>query len=247
MLALVVQRVRAGALPWVRESIADLSLAGPGAALVQLMVGTDLLLLFVHLMHMNTAYFSDAGYSLVAERGFAGVVQALQLMWITAILLQLFVRTRSLCYLGLVALFGYLALDDWFSLHERLGHELIAMLGLVERFGLRAQDLGELIVSAAAGTMLFGLILIGFLRADRVSRRVGRTVALLIGVLVAFGVGADMLHSLAMHSWMDEALLLVEEGGEMLSLSMICAYLFTVLTSGGGERRGQRPVLADSK
>jgi hypothetical protein len=236
MIALVLRRARTVALPRIAEAVAGVRFGTAGGSLLRLLIATDLLLLLTHVLHTHTGYFADPDYSLNAERGFAGMVQGLQLLWISAILFQFFIWRRNLFFLSWFLLFGYLLLDDWFSVHERVGEQVALALGMDSGFGLRAQDLGELVVYGSTGAVLLAVVVLGYLRGDSAHRAIGRSLALLMAALIAFGVGADMVHSILMFSWADEAGLILEEGGEMLALSLICGYLFALL----GERRGGR-------
>jgi len=221
----------------VGEIVAAMTVAPVAYSFLVLMLATDVALISVHVLHSTTPAFGDPNYSLDAERGFAGVVMSLKEMWLTLILGWLFLRSRRPLFLTWGVFYGYLTLDDWFSVHEKLGGVAVERLGLAGAFGLRGQDFGELLVSAAAGAVLLGALLWGHWRSTPGLRRVGLHLAALLGLLLLFGIGTDMLHSISMGSWLDPELLVVEEGGELLAMSLICGYAYSVLQRRPGRRR----------
>lgn len=123
---------------------------------------------------------------------------------------------------------GSLLLDDSLQLHERLGSMVASRMGYAPAFHLRAQDFGELTVVGSVGLLFAGLLALTWWRGDREFRRVSRDLALLVGVVVLFGVGVDMLHSMAGSPALTAALALVEDGGEMVSMSFVCWYAYRV-------------------
>jgi hypothetical protein len=104
---------------------------------------------------------------------------------------------------GLV--FGYVLLDDAFSLHERYGAQLAGSLPSAS-LNLRPQDFGELLIWGGAGAMLGALVLIAYLRAGGAERRFSGALGGLFAVLVFFGAGVDLAHSAVFGMLLGQAL-----------------------------------------
>lgn len=144
---------------------------------------------------------------------------------ISLLLLVLWTRTKMSTALGFAVAFAVIAADDILMLHEGKGSALVSQLGLEDRLGLRAQDMGELLVYALLGTIVAGAILLGLLAADAGGRRVGRVLLAFLASLVFFAVGFDMLHALLANvRGLNFLLGMIEDGGEMIVGSLCLAF-----------------------
>ena len=69
--------------------------------------------------------------------------------------------------------------------------------------------------------------MIAYARGSELYRRITLDLGLLFGLLVFFGVGVDFLHSaLTVGKRSDFAVGLIEDGGEMLAMSLLVWYSF---------------------
>jgi hypothetical protein len=138
-------------------------------------------------------------------------------------------------YIGWAVVFAFLLFDDAFQFHERFGEWLGAQYALPVAFGLRPDDIGELLFASAIGGLTVLLIGFGFWRGDAAARTVSRDTALLVGVLAGLGVGVDILHVITYFKapLLAQFLLILEDGGEMLVVTAIAAYVFNVLIHEG--------------
>ena len=91
--------------------------------------------------------------------------------------------------------------------------------------GLRRQDIGELIGSAAFGLPLLLLPAYGFFRADSEVSRGCLGIALLVLSLAFYGIIVDMSHEI-MEKDFNKELAFIEDVGEMLSASLMLDYIF---------------------
>lgn len=129
-------------------------------------------------------------------------------------------------------LFAYLLFDDALQIHEQIGSMLAARLDFLPQTRLRVQDYGELAVSAIVATLLLGPLAWAYWRSTPAYRTISRNLLLLVCALIFFGIGVDMAH-IAFNSGPTVKFLLgmIEDGGEMLSVSMIAWYSFSLMTS----------------
>jgi hypothetical protein len=128
-------------------------------------------------------------------------------------------------------LFGYVLLDDSWQLHERLGRWLATRLTFPSMFGLRPIDLGELTVLAVAGSSLVLMISIAYFLSSEQAKQIGRRLAVMLGLFIVFGVVVDAIHSMTLGHTGAGIAGLLEDGGEMFVMSIICGYVFTLLQS----------------
>lgn len=128
-------------------------------------------------------------------------------------------RTREGIHGAWILAFAFIFLDDALAVHERIGRLIANQGDYGTAFWLRAQDPGELTVSALAGVIFLALLVFFYFRGGEDARRISRDVALMLAAFVFFGVVVDVLHIAI------KALTVVEEGGEMVTLSLITAYV----------------------
>jgi len=164
------------------------------------------------------------GFSLGMEGGFAERFGCLQLLLIVALLLRTASKSGEVVYLSLA--FAYLAVfaDDAFQIHEQGGAYLAALLDLQPALRLRPQDFGELMTWGVMGFVVMGVVVLGFSRVSAAHLRVGLIALVLLCVLAFFAIAMDMAHvALATDGLSEFLLVTIEEGGELLTITVTCA------------------------
>jgi len=212
-------------------------------ALLTRLVALDGLFFGIHVVARLLRLPLRSPLFLSTDQGFAEVFQYLKFALAATVWLVTYVRTRQPIMLGWGALFAYLVLDDLLELHENLATWLILRLGHMPTWGLLAEaQMAELVLGLAlGGAVLFGLGLL-YRRSDASARRVSRVVALLTMALWFCGVAIDAIHSaveMVKLRYLDQALILAEDGGEMLVASAILAYARHVWTTGSPDRQAR--------
>lgn len=203
--------------------------------LLLLLLAADLAFIVLHVIYVETSWLRGRPFSLEQDNGLPEAFQYVKQFWIALCMLALFRRTRELVYAGWLLVFTFLLFDDAFQIHEHLGKWLGEKYSLWAVFGLRPDDIGELLFALFVGVLSALLIGFGFWRGDRDARAVSRDTAMLVVVLAVFGVGVDILHVIAYFkgSLSAQLLLIVEDGGEMVVVSVTAAYIFNVLIHEG--------------
>lgn len=161
--------------------------------------------------------------SLAVDGGYSEVFQYIKEYWTALLFFAMAWRARDVLFAAWALLFTYLLCDDALTIHESLGRMIAMRLELVPVLGIRAADVGELIVSAIAGAVF--LVLIGgfYLRGSENGKSVSRDLTLLLAVLVFFGVVVDAVH-LAIQEHRIHGLTVFEDSGEMVAMSLIASY-----------------------
>lgn len=190
-----------------------------------LLVAADLAFAAIHLIHTLTAALADPRYSLAHDLGYPEIFQYVKMFWIVLLLAAMWWRSRQPVYGAWTVLYAYLLLDDALQFHELGGAALAEMLGYTSGFGLRDVDFGELTVSAGVGALIFTTIFFGYLRSTPDACSASQDLFLLLATLVGFGVGVDVLHAAAGAGALGILLGLVEDGGEMLAISVTVWYM----------------------
>lgn len=145
------------------------------------------------------------------------------------VLLRLFARNRSLTLLGWALTFAFVLADDALSLHETFGAALLANASLPTVLGLPGRLYAEPLFWPLVGVPLFGLLALGYRREPR-ARPLTRRLLLLFAALFFFAGALDTLHAAletdyAAARYAVFLTTLLEDGGELLVLSLMVAYL----------------------
>lgn len=146
-----------------------------------------------------------------------------------AALLRAFAAGRAAIHLVLALILLAMAADNALSLHEAAGR---ALMGEVDQF--RGEAL--LILGVAA---LLGALVLAALRLSPAADRPGAVLVIAaIGLVLPFGVAVDFLHTLIQplgFDWLLEAMVVVEDGGELAVIALVAVLSFAV-----GRRAAER-------
>lgn len=207
--------------------------------LLYLLLLTDAGFICLHLLFAYGAFpdslfsVADPGerkalFSMLAidrDRGYAELFGYIQMGWIVLLLGGMMMKRSVALYMGWALLYLYFLLDDSLSFHEHFGGMLVDALSLPAMFGLRAQDLGELLTSLIAAVIVFPLIGVGYWLSDRENRQVTHSLFAAALLLVVCGMGIDMLHEMLPG---DMIWTLTEDGGELVAMSLALAVALTL-------------------
>lgn len=211
--------------------LARLASLGP-VPLLAALVAVDLALVVAGVVRLEVAGPSRTDPWLLETDGgvaeYAGYAQQAALV---VLLLALCWRTGALVWAAYAVLFLGALADDSLRLHETKGAWLADRLAAHLWFpadgflGLRANDLGELLVWGllAAVPVLAAVLL--HRRSDGRNRRDSLGMAALIAVYVFFGAVLDQVHVLVIDSWLGDVVGTLEDGGELLALSASVVYV----------------------
>jgi hypothetical protein len=141
-------------------------------------------------------------------------------------LLALAVIARRPIWVGWAALFLAALADDEMRLHENKGAWLAEQLAFPEGvLGLRANDLGEMLVWGLLAAVPLAVVAFFFRRSDRRTRSANIGMTLLVAAFVFFGVVVDQVHVLFLGGPLENAVGAIEDGGELIVLSLCLSYV----------------------
>ncbi len=157
------------------------------------------------------------------DGGYAEMFQYLKEFWIALLLARAAVLRRDRWLWLWSMVFAYVLLDDAMEIHERAGNWLAAHGVVGAGLGAKAKDLGQLLFFVgAAGICASAVVALRrFLPAPPM--QVHNALLLLFAGLVFFGVAVDLLHSIVARLGV-RGLGVIEDGGEMLVMSLLAAY-----------------------
>ena len=205
-----------------------LDIKNRSSLLLYLFLATDLIFIIVHIIYKSNQVpsLAYAYYSIEEDKGYAELFQYIKEYWIALLLSFLAVQKRSFVYLGWSLLFFYVLLDDSVQIHEKLGITISSQLTFVDKFHLRAVDLGEILVSVCVGLFFLIFLTIAYRFSDSISRKSSKYLTMMLFALALFGIIADMAHMIFVSSLFEPLLAVVEDGGEMLVMSVIAWFVF---------------------
>jgi len=201
--------------------------------LLILLVLADLVFVCLHVLYVNTDLLPTNLYSLSRDRGYAEFLQYTQESWLAALFLLLGFKQRQGLYFVFSFLFFYFLVDDSSEFHERFGEYLADFFAFQPALGLRAVDWGELLVSAMFGLLFLISIALLYIISDLSMRKISLYMIGMIFVMAVFGVLLDMVEILVTHPGVGRLLVTIEEGGEMLVLSIITWFVFSIPSEPG--------------
>lgn len=201
--------------------------------LLLLLVG-DFVYIALHCIEAFTLFLDNPLLSLERDRGYSEMYQYLKWVWIIIFLIYIYLQKRFLGYIAWVLVFTYFFFDDALHIHEIIGGYIAGSLSITHGFGLRLQDYGELIVSAIAGMSLLSIVVWAYGQGSQDFKNVSKDILLLIGALVFFGVVVDIAHIAIHFGWFVTFMLgVIEDGGEMLVVTLMLWYVFLLSMRGG--------------
>lgn len=198
----------------------------------------DLLLVALHVV-ASLLDWSHPGMYLHVDQGWAERFQYLKALSIAGLAAWLGRRSQAVVLWVWGGLFGYIVIDDSLSIHESYGHHLQHVFDLPALWGLRPQDLGELVVLSTVATVFVCLLAVATALSSHWARAVTADLLMLLVGLALFGVVVDMLHIVAAAHAI-RGFTLLEDGGELVMMSLIAAYLARI-ARGDGSVPGRFP------
>lgn len=199
--------------------------------LLYLLLALDLFFIILHLytITLPTVEGSDKLLRLDMDFGYAEMFQYLQFITTAFILLFLFFKEKEFIFIVWSLFHLVLFADDAFQFHEGFGAQFVGVFGISDAFGLRGKDFGELIIAGFMGLFFAIPILYTLFSGNQRTQNITIHYILLTGLLLFFGIGIDMLHSLLRFVPGSSILTIVEDAGEMIAGSLMVWYSFYLI------------------
>lgn len=202
--------------------------------------------------HLNIGFLASDRWLIERDRGFPELFQYLKTVFAAALLFGLAVRYRSAIYTAWCVVFAYIFIDDALRLHETIGLALQTTFEPPNILGVNSISYLEALPWGTVGLVALGLVAYGKLR-NHTGRLLSRQLVGLFALLFLFAGVVDGAHIYveglsARPSYLLGAVTVLEDGGEMVVLSVIAAWVYrhasTASVAGVSRRRyprGYRP------
>ncbi len=195
-------------------------------------LGVDIIFILLSLIDsfsgLNFNNFAVQNDNLFAEK-----FQYLKFIGIAYISSLLAIRRRSSNFLVFMIIPIYLYLDDSKQLHERFGNKIATFLyegssnDILIRY-FRYQDIGEIVYMLLMGLILLIIFLICFKLSDLYDIIFLKKILRLFIIFGIFAIFVDAIHMLS-KGFVFDLLTLIEDGGEMIPISLMIGYFFKYL------------------
>ncbi len=199
------------------------------ASLLGILIFIDLLFIIAHILSKTIFGMKESLFNISVDRGYAEFFQYSKFLFIIILLVYLTRSTKCLKYISWICLFTYFLIDDAFQIHETIGRYFTKGLNFNPPLNLRLQDLGELVVYTIVGILLFTIIIPTYKTNNKSFKRISKDLLLLTFVLAFFGLFVDILASA--FDGIVKGLGMLEDGGEMFTISIILWYVFNIAFS----------------
>lgn len=163
------------------------------------------------------------------------------------LLFVLWLRGRVLVFLTRAILFGWLTLDNWGEVHERVGFVLGAALPVISWVPVQPHHLAEALVFGLVGLVWLAGMAVALRQADTRAAVYGTLIAMCIAGAAVFGIAVDLVTSWGEHGpEVLNLLAFIEDEGEfamILAMFALCVGIYDVETrrlkqSSGHMQRG---------
>ena len=160
------------------------------------------------------------------EGGYGEVFQYAKYLGAAILIGWFAAKNRAWRFASWSIVFLYFLAEDSFAIHETLGDLVASRINFELPMGLESVDFGDLtLVSAAAALAI--LVFAAQLGAGRNVKHAFMELAALALIVGLFSVAADLLHDLyEADPLLDFLLGTLEDGGEMLAVSLLVWYCF---------------------
>ncbi len=189
----------------------------------------DFLFMGLHTLK-SLGYLHNPELSVTKNFGYAETFQYVKAAFIAGVFLLLANRHKRPLFFCWAAVFFYILIDDSMEVHEMLGFSLSTFVTQNYEIGLGGTA-GELVVFTLFGMLLF--IPLGWFfykEKNQGLKIVSQDQLVLFFGMLFFGMGVDVLHDFATTGTVINGLLgLMEDGGEMLLMSMTVWYTWTFM------------------
>lgn len=202
-----------------------------------LLLGADLCFILIHTINSLTPIWNNPLLNIEKDAGYSEIYQYLKYFWACLLFLVIASKTRTVPPTAWAFVFLVLLADDALGLHEHIGALIASNLHFTPPWGLRTQDIGEVIYALIAALVLCIPLGLAYLKGSSRFRRSSHHLLQLVLLLACFGVLVDLLHMLAQSGWrLQFVLAVMEDGGEMVAVSALLTYTATLCL-----RKGEPP------
>lgn len=205
--------------------------------LLKLLLAIDIVFIIIHVGVRAFTDSWDSIWLIDTDHGVSEIFEYIEYIIIVSFTGYLIFSQKLYLYWGWLWLFFFLFLEDCFQFHENAGLYFARILNIQPALGLRPRDFGELVYEVFLGTFIFGAIGWLYCKGNKLFRKTCIDILILFFLFLFFGVVVDMLDEVVSHIHIVSLIFqLLEDGGEMIMLSLLVWYFYFIILKVGTER-----------
>ena len=196
-----------------------------------LLLSADSMFVVIHFLYKLTHHWQCSLFCLTTDRGYAEIFQYIKYFWIIILFIYILRSTKIILYLSWVLVFVFFFFNDAFQLHQEIGHYIARNFDFNPPFHLSLQDVGELVYFIISGVLISGMLFWSYKRGNQNFKISTIDLGIFMLVIVFFGVVVDAVY-VAFRLY-GVGLSIFEDTGEMLVVSLILWYVYTLSVTRG--------------
>jgi hypothetical protein len=198
--------------------------------LLLLFLGADFAFIILHIID-KTLIPSSSLCNIAGLCSYLTIYQLVKLFWAIILFAYVLKSTRCSGYVAWILVFTYLLLDEASQMHQKIGNYIANSVDayLPHTLSLQPRHF-ELAVLVIAGTFLLAIVAWAYFHSPRSFQKISNDVLLFVAVWAFFGVFTDMTAAVKHGPLVKFVSDIVEDGGEMVVLSLIIWYVFLLAT-----------------
>ncbi|MFT3904190.1 MAG: hypothetical protein QM727_13525 [Niabella sp.] len=194
-----------------------------------ILLAIDIVLIVLSVINFYHPFPDPNLYEIEVDDSYAEDFQNFKwiIMIIALTIIALFRKEKK--YFTWVLVFFFLFLEDVFRIHGELGHFFYDMFGM--NSGQRTGKIMELFAAAFLGVIFLGPVFVAYKKGDALFRKHSRTIFILLVLFLFCAIVLDQVHRLAIiqYDWKYNVVLgTLEDGGEMITESLLTGYLLSI-------------------
>ena len=189
----------------------------------------DIVLIILSVINFYHPFPDPKLYEIEVDDSYAEDFQNFKwiIMIIALIMIALFRREKK--YIAWMLIFFFLFLEDVFRIHGALGHFFYDTFGMSS--GQRGGKIMELFAAAFLGFIFLAPIFEAYKKGDALFRKHSKAMLILLALFLFCAIVLDQVHRLAIiqYNWKYNIILgTLEDGGEMITESLLTGYLLSI-------------------
>jgi hypothetical protein len=162
------------------------------------------------------------------------IYQLVKLFWVIILFAYVLKSTRCYGYISWILVFTYFLFDKALQIHQNIGNYIANSFDayLPHNLSLPPRPF-ELAVLAIAGTFLLAIVAWAYLRSPHAFKKISNDMLLFIVAWGFFGVFTDLATAIKLGPLFTFGSEIVEDGGEMVVVSLILWYVFLLAVRNG--------------
>lgn len=194
--------------------------------LLLVLLVVDGVFITLHVLASNGWLTGTRRFLITREQGYGELFQYVKTFAAATLLWRVSRHQASLTALTWAVALAAILIDDAFAVHEWLGRAIGVRMFEDGALGMSAAHQGELLFLMLGATGVLVAVAGTTWLEGPDAHRVTKALAGAVALLATCGILVDAIHSLLAQSALRGALIVIEDGGEMLAMSAIVAIAF---------------------